>query len=417
MRMRIIRLTCSCFAVCQIVETTFAQVDFWIPTGGPTSGVVNSLAVDSSNHVYAGTSSGGVFCSSDMGITWTQCSSGLPNTNVVSLAVNHHGHLFAIVGGVGVFRSTDAGAAWTASLLSGWVTHHIALSPTDQIYVPLGTLGYYGYLLRSNDNGISWQDTLSSFYVPFVAVNASGHIFATFSLGTLFRRSTDSGLTWSGILLQNSYAECLAFGLPGQIFMARGSLYGMSRSSNNGDTWTTINDGLTNLNMSGVIRNRIGTVFCGSSSGGGCFYSTNNGDTWIENNSGLTNLRLLSMAIDSNGLLYVGTNGNGVFRSRVSTTDARLSDNPLPSSFSLGQNFPNPFNSTTHIAFRVSRASFVTLKIFDMLGGEIATLVSEVLPFGEYSRQWNADGIPSGIYFYRLQAGPYSATRKLVLLR
>jgi hypothetical protein len=85
--------------------------------------------------------------------------------------------------------------------------------------------------------------------------------------------------------------------------------------------------------------------------------------------------------------------------------------------FGLNQNYPNPFNPSTVISFNLPSKFFVTLKIFDLMGREVATLVSEELSMGNYTRQWNAANISSGVYFYRLQAGKYTGIKKLVLLR
>ncbi len=85
--------------------------------------------------------------------------------------------------------------------------------------------------------------------------------------------------------------------------------------------------------------------------------------------------------------------------------------------YALYQNYPNPFNPTTTIYFALPSQSFVSLKVFDMLGRKVATLVSENMSAGSYTRQWNATNISSGIYFYRLQAGSFTETKKLVLLR
>jgi hypothetical protein len=83
--------------------------------------------------------------------------------------------------------------------------------------------------------------------------------------------------------------------------------------------------------------------------------------------------------------------------------------------FSLEQNFPNPFNPTTTISFSIPRRSFVSLKVYDALGREVSRLLSEELPAGTYSRQWNAGTLPSGVYFCRLQAGSFNQTQKLIL--
>jgi hypothetical protein len=85
--------------------------------------------------------------------------------------------------------------------------------------------------------------------------------------------------------------------------------------------------------------------------------------------------------------------------------------------FFLNQNYPNPFNPATVISFQLPLKSQTSLKIFDVLGRNVATVVNEVLPAGNYSRQWNAASVPSGVYFYRLTAGPFSETKKLLLVR
>jgi len=88
-----------------------------------------------------------------------------------------------------------------------------------------------------------------------------------------------------------------------------------------------------------------------------------------------------------------------------------------PQGFSLEQNYPNPFNPTTNIGFHISKSGFVSLKIYDILGTEIATIVDENLPAGNYKYQWNAIEIASGIYFYQLKAGEFIQTRKMILAK
>jgi len=82
----------------------------------------------------------------------------------------------------------------------------------------------------------------------------------------------------------------------------------------------------------------------------------------------------------------------------------------VPGGDALEQNYPNPFNPMTTIAFSVPSTAFVSLRIFDLMGREVATLASEEMMPGWYSRVWNASSMPSGVYFYRLQAGPYTET-------
>ena len=105
--------------------------------------------------------------------------------------------------------------------------------------------------------------------------------------------------------------------------------------------------------------------------------------------------------------------------------DTRLTDEivsvavkkSVPNSFVLEHNYPNPFNPSTSIQYAVSNRQFVSLKVYDLLGNEVATLVNEEKPAGEYEIEFNAESLPSGIYFYQLNAGNYIDTKKMVLLK
>jgi hypothetical protein len=89
----------------------------------------------------------------------------------------------------------------------------------------------------------------------------------------------------------------------------------------------------------------------------------------------------------------------------------------IPVAFSLHQNYPNPFNPSTKIEFALPKSSFASLQVYDVFGRRVAELVNETLEAGTYRAQWHAGGFASGVYFYRLQVGPFSQTKKLVLVR
>jgi len=105
------------------------------------------------------------------------------------------------------------------------------------------------------------------------------------------------------------------------------------------------------------------------------------------------------------------------FVSLKTSTGVRSSDFPIPPSYGLEQNYPNPFNANTVISFHIPLKSYVFLKVYDMMGREVTTLVHEELSAGNHSRQWNASDISSGVYFYRLQCGSFVEIKKLILLR
>jgi hypothetical protein len=106
-----------------------------------------------------------------------------------------------------------------------------------------------------------------------------------------------------------------------------------------------------------------------------------------------------------------------VGKSALNPTGINNTNSEIPSEFSLSQNYPNPFNPSTNINFSIPKESFVTLKIYDMLGREKAALISLQMPPGNYTASWNAFDASSGIYFYTLSAGEYNETRKMILIK
>jgi plastocyanin len=100
-----------------------------------------------------------------------------------------------------------------------------------------------------------------------------------------------------------------------------------------------------------------------------------------------------------------------------SAADVETMRESTPDNFTLMQNYPNPFNPTTTISFALGARSFVLLTVFDLVGKQVGTILSAELPPGRYLQQWNATDLPSGVYFYRLQAGDFVETKKLILLR
>jgi hypothetical protein len=107
------------------------------------------------------------------------------------------------------------------------------------------------------------------------------------------------------------------------------------------------------------------------------------------------------------GKMYIPTTPVGI--KNISTT--------VPDKFVLYQNYPNPFNPTSIIRFKIKDSRFVTMKVFDALGSEVTVLVNEKLNAGAYETTFDASQYPSGIYFYKLQAGDFSETKKMVLVK
>jgi hypothetical protein len=131
-----------------------------------------------------------------------------------------------------------------------------------------------------------------------------------------------------------------------------------------------------------------------------------------------------SPAIGSDGTLYIGTNLSSTFQNHKKNLNALRDtvtsvndDNLEINNFQLEQNFPNPFNSTTHIRYTIPEAGKVTLTVYDLLGNEIAILLDRYQEIGEYDVIFQPKELPSGIYFYQLHSGDFISTKKLILLR
>ena len=120
-----------------------------------------------------------------------------------------------------------------------------------------------------------------------------------------------------------------------------------------------------------------------------------------------------SFPIYSGDIYFIKTSGNGLMPIEPEEDENEL----IPEVFHVEQNYPNPFNPTTLIRYSIARSETVLLTVYNLMGEKIQTLVNEVQPVGEYTAFFDAGNLPSGVYFYTLQAGGFSTTRKMVLMR
>lgn len=191
---------------------------------------------------------------------------------------------------------------------------------------------------------------------------------------------------------------------------------GVYLSTNKGINWTAVDSGLTYPYVSLLAVS--GTNLFAVAYGSGVFLSTNFGTSWTQVNSGLNNKYVYSIAVNQTNL-FAGLFYGGVWRKPLSEmiTDVKGVQNNWPTSFSLQQNYPNPFNPSTMIDYSIPKTSLVTIKLYDILGKEILTVVNEEKSAGNYSVQFNGGNLSSGIYFYRMQSGNFVETKKLLLLK
>jgi hypothetical protein len=173
----------------------------------------------------------------------------------------------------------------------------------------------------------------------------------------------------------------------------------------------------TSEQLFGVSFTTINTGYAVGSNGT-IIRISNGGTDWFKDSSGLSQIfNAVSFANTRIGVI-VG-NGGSILRTTTGGTISVAVDLQtfIPQHFTLDQNYPNPFNPSTNISFSVDTKSHMSLQVFDILGREVATVFSGALSAGSYTKQWNAEGFPSGVYFYRLQAGSLSETKKLLLLK
>ena len=287
------------------------------------------------------------------------------------MTINSNGDIFAGTDNY-LFRSTNKGDNWI-QLNNGLTDLDVmtfdvrcfVFNSVGDIFIGTDTGGMY----RSTDNGDSWTQNngLTTINVWSLAINSNGDIFA----GSWI---TDFTLSDSGVFL----------------------------STDNGDSWSRLNNGLTATNVWSLVINSNGDVFAGTDNG--VFHSADNGESWTQINNGLTELDVHSLAINLEGYIYAGT-GNGVFCSINTTVTAIEEAKLLPSAFTLDQNYPNPFNPSTKIKYSIPQTSKVVIKVFDLLGREVETLVNEEKSVGTYEVEFNSTvgslQLASGVYFSR----------------
>jgi uncharacterized delta-60 repeat protein len=148
-------------------------------------------------------------------------------------------------------------------------------------------------------------------------------------------------------------------------------------------------------------------------------YDSSGAEQWRVFYDGAQHDVAVALAVNATGGVYVAGNSQDISYdwSTYTLIKYEQKQNGIPQIYELSQNFPNPFNAATTIRYTLPAAGQVKLKVFNLLGEEVATLVDESKPAGEYDFRWVPAGLPSGIYIYRLQSGAFAQSKKLVLLK
>jgi hypothetical protein len=280
-------------------------------------------------------------------------------------------------------------------------------------YLFAGT--YDGGVYLSADSGSSWKAVNAGLQSEMVRVLSICD--TTLFIGTEYGayRSTDYGTSWQQITGGPIYAVDIMgpYAIIGADLFA-GSTYGeVFHSTDNGISWNQV--GVTGTGVAALVVSGVNLIV--GTYSGGVLLSSNGGTSWNQVNTGLTNSSVRCLALAGPNL-FAGTGGGGVWRRtllNVLSVNPETKDGPVV--FTLYQNYPNPFNPSTTIKYELPKASLVTLTVFDILGREVSVLVNERRDAGVYEVKFDGQNLASGVYSYRLQAGDYVATKRLLLLK
>lgn len=347
--------------------------------------------------VYAESQNGGLARSTNGGTSFTGATSGISasdrkNWNTpIAISLRNTATLYT--GTHRVYKSTNRMVSWTA--ISGDLTRGnggrigtittIDPSPTDSNVVYIGTDD--GKVQVTTNGGATWNDvtgTLPNRWVTRVTVDPD-------SANVCY-------VTISGYLQYDFQAH-------------------IYRTRNYGQTWTAIGGNLPNIPLNDVIVDPAARPRLYVASDAGVLYSTNYGTTWHVLGTGLPAAPVHDLTLHSpTRKLLAHTHGRSNWMIDV-TSLTSVSENTFPQALALHQNYPNPFNPATRIRFELGAAGHVSLKVFDLLGRMVATIVDERLEPGEFVREFSAQGLSSGVYWYRLETGGRAETRRMVVAK
>jgi photosystem II stability/assembly factor-like uncharacterized protein len=366
---------------------------------------------------------------------WIQRTSGTTQRlNFVAFYPFDTTLVYVVGNGGTILRSTNGGAVWTQ--VSSSTTRNLRAVTVPSMTTAFA-VGDSGLILRSTNSGTSWSPRTSGTTRNLRCVHAINDIFILAAGEGIIVGSSNGGGSWTSRFTDPSK-------MFNKLTFARGSVGSgaMWAVGNAGITYRSTDLGIAWTSQTSTTTQNLNDVYFADDStgvavgdGGTVRNTTDGGATWLTDSylNSLTTENIKCIApihfstpqrdvFDS--ITVTGIAGNGILT--VSTeplTQVFESRSSLPSDFALHQNYPNPFNPTTRIKFALSTQerdgvrSFVSLKVFDLVGHEVATLVNEELAPGVHERPFDGTRLASGVYLYQLNVGNRTDVKKLVLLK
>ena len=381
---------------------------------------VNSILIDHKDTIFAGTASQGIYRSDDFGQTWSSINEGLPELAITQLGLHESGVLFAGLQTEGLFQSNDGGNSWIS--VNDGITEGPGAQQIDAISVLKEAIyistNNYTTVYKSINLGQSWERITEGLIPIDHVLEITKNQFIAKGGGGLIR-SEDGGNSWirinNGIGLSDVVS--IQSDESGELFVAT-YRSGVFSSLNSGDDWSNMSfPSLPSQDpfLQGMALNSTGSIVVSTQDM--MFMSTDRGDTWTPITEGLQERRMTQIAFDSQGHIYAAGENTGIMRTASPTITA--TDTPTPSLITSSDlhlsNFPNPFNRSTLISFELSQPSFVLLNLYDVKGQLIATLMNENKQAGTYELEFEAKNLPGGVYFCRLITEHQYQVRPIVI--
>jgi hypothetical protein len=383
---------------------------------------ISDIAIQSDT-VYLATLGSGVYRSANNMVSWDNLYNGLDSIQsraVYQILVD--GPILIIATQDGIYKSTDSGQNWFRSSDGIFVGNGAWYAFTESIVRIDSTLftGAWAGIFRSTDGGDNWlpsnisgQDVLAKNFTMH-----NGTLFAAReSINTPYGyKSTNGGLSWQS-LTTITMPTITFLSEPPNIWS--GTIEGVWLSTNNGANWAPKMNGLPLDPYNSSIIRVNGTMVTSVKFGGsGVLVSRDDGVLWEDFGQGLPFLSDIEELIVYGNKILAATS-DGLYQRDISDipTGIESEDNNLPGDFYLSQNYPNPFNPSTVIEYSIPSPLHVTLKVFDIVGREVTTLIDEDKSSGNYQATFDASTLSGGLYFYKLQAGRTNITKKAILLK
>jgi len=393
----------------------------WDKLHSGTNSNLNSIYVTNDMNCFVVGENGLYLRSTDEGDHWEQQNIGT-NYSLNSICFINNDVGFITGSNGTILKTSNSGTSWV-QLTSGT---NYDLNSTFFVNNTTGfVVGDRGTILKTTNAGNSWLSKdfgpAQTLYSVFFVDTYTGFTAGSMSL----LKTTDGGNSWfnpSDIQQQGFYSSVYftnrntGYLLEYKSYTREGIVL---KTEDAGNTWTKQYGAIGYSFNSLFFKDDTTGIAVGNGSVGGTilktFLSTSN---WIDQPSGVYD-ELNAVYIKKNKGYSVGNNGIIL---RIKLGPDSIGSIDQATSYSLAQNYPNPFNSTTNIVYQIPDRGFITLKVYDILGREVAILVNEEKAVGSYEVQFNSHSVEgrnltSGIYFYRLKADEYSETKKMILLK